>query len=72
MPIFVLNLLSLKIGSLIKVWIYKMQTETISSHPIIYEYNDYYWILYTIIGITIPLFIEATYQHLIKKLKNVI
>lgn len=72
MPIFVLNLISLKIGSLIKVWIYKMPTEAMSSHPIIYEYNDYYWIFYTIIGITIPLFIEATYQHLIKKLKNVI
>lgn len=70
MPIFVLNLLSLKIGSLFKVWIYKMPTEAISSYPIIFDHNDCFWIIYTIIGVTIPLLIEASYLHMIKKIKN--
>lgn len=49
-----------------------MPTEAISSHPIKYDHNDCWGITYTITGVTIPLFTEATHQHLIKKVKIII
>lgn len=56
-PILALNLFALKIGNYIKILIYGMQIEKLSSYTVIYEYNTYYWILYSIIGTGFPLLI---------------
>lgn len=55
MPILALNLLTLKIGNLIKICIYNMPIDYLSSYPIIEEHNHLFWILYTILGTSIPL-----------------
>ncbi len=65
MPILALNLLALKIGNLIKIFIFNLPVEKLSSYTIIYEYNSIFWILYTIIGITIPLICHFTYRKMI-------
>lgn len=61
MPILALNLLALKLGNLIKIWIYVLPIEQLSSYTVIYEYNSWYWLMYTIIGVTIPLLIHRIY-----------
>jgi len=58
MVIFALHMLCFKIGNLIKIGIYDMPIYHLAEFQIIYEHNTYFWIVYTIIGIVIPLFIN--------------
>ena len=69
MPILALNLLALKIGNLIKIQIYDMPMESLASHTIIYDHNQLFWILYIIIGVSIPLLLEHLYMFFIMKVK---
>lgn len=69
MPILALNLFALKIGNLIKIQIYNMPIESLSSHTIIYDHNQFFWILYLIIGVSIPLLLEHIFMFFITKLK---
>ena len=64
MPILALNLLALKIGNLIKIWIYGLPINNLSSYTVIYERNSYFWVIYTIIGISIPLLVNFLYYRL--------
>lgn len=58
MVIFALHMLCFKIGNLIKIAFYDMPIYRLAEFQIIYEHNNYYWIVYTIIGISIPLLID--------------
>lgn len=69
MPILVLNLLSLKIGSLCKILYFHMPIESLASHPIIYEHNYSFWLIYTIIGVIVPLYLEISYHYLFNIVK---
>jgi fucose 4-O-acetylase-like acetyltransferase len=64
MPILALNLLSLKVGSLIKIWIYGMPIERLASYTIIYEHNSTFWLSYTTLGVAIPLLADYIYHSL--------
>lgn len=70
MPILALNLLALRIGNYIKVEIFQLPLDKISSHTIISEYNDYFWLLYTILGISIPLLLNNLYKKLYQFINN--
>lgn len=63
MPILAMNLLALKAGSLIKIWIYGMPYDRLASYTVIYDNNTWFWLLYTIVGFTIPLFLDFIYTH---------
>lgn len=67
MPILALNLLTLKVGNLIKICIYNMPIDYLSSYPVIGEHNHIFWILYTIVGTSIPLTIHYFYNKYIHK-----
>lgn len=69
MSILALNLLALKIGNLIKIQIYGMPIESLASHTIIYEQNQLFWVLYIIIGVSIPLLLEHIYMFFINIVK---
>ena len=62
MPILALNLLALKVGNFIKICIYDMPIEMLSSYTIIYEHNRYFWIIYTIVGLSVPLLCSSLYN----------
>ena len=64
MPILALNLLALKLGSLLKIWIYGLPIKQLASFTVIYEYNSWFWLIYTIIGVTIPLIIHFIYLRI--------
>lgn len=67
MPILALNLLALKLGNLIKIWIYNLPINKLSSYTVIYEHNTYFWIIYTIIGISTPLLLNFLYHKLFSR-----
>ena len=65
MPILALNLLALKLGNLIKIGIYSFPIEYLSSYTVIPNYNNWFWLVYTIIGVTTPLSIYFIYTKFI-------
>lgn len=65
MPILALNLLALKIGSCLKIWIYGLPIEQLASFTVIYDHNYWFWLIYTIIGVTIPLLIHFLYLKIV-------
>ena len=65
MPILALNLLALKLGSLLKIWIYGLPIEQLASFTVIYDFNSWFWPIYTIIGITTPLLIHFIYLRIV-------
>jgi len=69
--ILALNLLALKIGNFIKVFIYDMPIEMLSSYTVIYEYNTSYWIFYSIIGTGFPLIIYSIFNISRQIIKNI-
>lgn len=58
MPILTLNLLALKVGNYLKILIYNMSIEELSSHTIIFDNNSYFWIVYIVIGTFLPLIVD--------------
>lgn len=68
MPILALNLLALKIGSLIKIWTYGLPIEQLASYTVILDYNSRFWLIYTIIGVTIPLLIHFLFLKIVNLL----
>lgn len=58
MVIFALHMLCFKIGNLIKIGIYDWPIYRLAEFQIIYEHNSLFWIVYTIIGISVPLLIN--------------
>ena len=58
MVIFTLHMLCFKVGNLIKIAIFDWPTYRLAEFQIIYEHNSLFWIIYTIIGIGLPLLIN--------------
>ena len=55
--IFIFHIISYKVVSLIKIWYYGLDIRQIGCHMVIHEHSqeDYFWILYTVAGVGIPL-----------------
>lgn len=62
MPILALHLLAFKLGNLAKIWLYNMPIDRLSDHTKIPEHNEYFWILYVLLGISIPLLLNYLYH----------
>jgi hypothetical protein len=71
LPIFVFHIISYKIVSLLKIWYYNMDFAQIGCHMVIHEHakEDWFWVLYTIAGVGIPLGWTWCYQRIKKRLK---
>ena len=63
MVIFVLHMLCFKIGNLIKIAIYNMPIYRLADFQIIEDHNSYFLVIYTTIGVTIPLMIDYYLKH---------
>ncbi len=55
--IFIFHIISYKVVSLLKIWYYGLDPQQIGCHMVIHDYSqqDFFWILYTIAGVGIPL-----------------
>lgn len=61
MPIFAFSLLSFKIVNALKIFIYGLDPRMISCYPVIWVRNEWFWVVYTICGVAVPLFVNAWY-----------
>ena len=56
LSILLFHLIAFKLISMIKVSVYGLDWEMIGGHPVVqHEVGDYFWILYAIVGVYIPL-----------------
>lgn len=69
MVIFALHMLCFKIGNLIKISVYNMPNWRLAEFQIIYDHNTWFWILYTIIGICMPLLVDYIMKQSIETKK---
>ncbi len=66
LPVFVFHIISFKIVSLIKIWYYGLDPRQIGCHMVIHDHakEDWFWVLYTIAGVAVPIFWTWCYQQL--------
>ena len=55
--IFIFHIISYKTVSLLKIWYYSLDPRQIGCHMVIHEHSqeDWFWVLYTIAGVGLPL-----------------
>ena len=70
--ILVLNLLALKVGSIIKIYYYDLPITNIACYPIVREDNEMFWIVYAICGLSIPLLLNAFISNMYMRVKKII
>lgn len=70
--IFIFHIISYKVVSLIKIWYYHLDIRQIGCHMVIHDYSqqDYFWILYTIAGVGIPLFFTWGSEQIKMKIRG--
>ena len=56
--IFIFHIVAYKTVSLLKIWYYGLDPRQIGCHMVIHDYSqqDYFWLLYTVAGVGLPLF----------------
>ncbi len=69
LPIFVFHILSFKLVSLLKIWYYGLDPRQIGCHMVIHDYakEDWFWVLYTIAGVGLPLLWTWGYRQIKKR-----
>ncbi len=70
LEILALHFLAFKAVSALKIVCYNLPPEELGRHPIIGVHNEYFWILYTLAGILLPLGIYACYNWIKGKCRN--
>ncbi len=70
MVIFIWHLLSFRLASLIKISIFGYPINRIGDFKIIANDNEYFWIVYTIIGISVPLLLLYCISKIEKKISQ--
>ena len=66
LSIFVFHILCFKLVSLLKIWYYGLDPRQIGCHMVIHEHSreDWFWVLYTIVGVGLPLLWMWGYEWL--------
>lgn len=64
MDVLIFHFLALKIVSLIKCWHYDMPLTHLTEFPVIAENNEYYWIIYSIVGVVLSLLMATVIDRL--------
>ncbi len=71
--ILTFHFISFKLISIVKVWHYDLPVERLSAFPVISQHNTWYWVLYALAGVVIPLILwelVACIQHQFTKITN--
>lgn len=56
--IFIFHIISFKIVSLLKIWWYDLDFGQIGCHMVIhYNHTDFFWVLYSVAGVAVPLLV---------------
>lgn len=69
MPILALHLLSLKLGNYVKLNLFNLPIDRLSDHTVITDYNEFFWIIYILLGIISPLLAYDLFNTIMKRIK---
>lgn len=61
-----LHFLSFKLISLTKILLFNLPIERLADFPVILEHNQFFWVIYSIIGIYIPILLVKLYDKYYK------
>lgn len=65
--VFAFHLLAFKLVSMLKVGIYVLPWEMVGDHPVVHnEQGQWFWLLYTIVGVAIPLLVLIAFRKVAK------
>ena len=69
--IFIFHIISYKTVSLLKIWYYGLDIRQIGCHMVIHDHSqeDYFWVLYTIAGVGLPLLGIWIYEKVKEKIR---
>lgn len=71
--IFVFHFMAFKLASVCKIMYYGLEWKQIGCHPIIHAHpNDGFWIIYTIVGVAIPLLGICGYRKIASRMASTI
>ena len=63
--VFIFHIISFKAVSLLKVWWYGLDPGQIGCHMVIhYNHTDFFWVLYSVVGVALPLAVLSLYRSL--------
>lgn len=63
LPVYIFHIIAFKLVSLLKIACYGLDFRQIGCHMVVhdYAYTDYFWILYAIVGVCVPLIVNKYY-----------
>lgn len=60
-----------KLVSLLKIWYYDLDFGQIGCHMVIhYNHTDFFWVLYSIVGVAVPIAIITAYRRISQQIKE--
>lgn len=70
--IFIFHICAYKVVSLLKIWYYGLDIRQIGCHMVVHDYSqqDWFWVLYTIAGVGIPLAFYWLQEQISDKMKR--
>lgn len=63
MPILLLQFFAFRVVDLLKIAVYDLPMARLADFPIIADNNEYFWILYTIVGLALPILAANLYDR---------
>lgn len=70
--ILVFHMISFKLVSLIKIKQFGLPMASLSDFPVIGEYNNYYWIIYSVVGVLVPIVLWYLEFYVEKGIKKIV
>ena len=69
--IFIFHIVAYKTVSLLKIWYYGLDPRQIGCHMVIHDYSqqDWFWVLYTVAGVGLPLGATWLYEQIKAKIR---
>ena len=63
MPILLLQFFAFRTVDLLKIAVYDLPISRLADFPVIADNNEYFWILYTIVGLALPILAANLYDR---------
>jgi len=70
--IMALQYLAFKLAALVQIWICEYPIRSLAYYPVIPRNTHYWWIVYTIVGITVPLVLGFSAEQLWKRIQRIL
>jgi fucose 4-O-acetylase-like acetyltransferase len=63
LTILTFHFLSFKLVSLLKITMWHLPIESLAEFPVVHVHNGYFWLIYSLIGVIVPLLVYCLYER---------